>query len=669
MAEDKENDKEQSEEQGEIGRLRQEVDRLWSRDVAQDLRLSEAKYRALIEGSSDFIYVLDKDGRFTYANHEVEHLLGYSPEEIMGKHFSTVLHPQETDALKRSFAERRTGERATHRVEVRLQSRSGVMRDVEIDIRHFSLSASGIYRDEDFIGTHGVARDITERKYNEKKQRALGELHRAIWSMARADDVQLVLDGIRNTLNIIDLPYAEFGVYVIDMDEPPIVQLYSTFQSKGIEHKAQWMVNDSESFAATIVNTWRRGTLVHCRSLAKEETEQSCSYLSELYGPIESIVDMPFSHGVLTITTHGMRFSARDLIFLDELADCLSDSFRRVEDLKELTLSEQRYRRIVETPNLIILLLDSDGNFIYVSPQIERWLGYTPQDFFDDPNIFSRIVHVEDLENAQRVLESNSNQRDIEYRWNHTDNNHHWASASAFPVYQNEGDAQINRASMKQIVVQDISERKRAEDLIVSSLAEKEILLKEIHHRVKNNLQIISSLLDLQSRDLEGDLKSIFEDSQNRINSMALIHEELYNSGDLARIDFETYARSLANNLMSTYSPTGVRLDVQVDALPLNLDRAIPMGLIINELVSNALKYAFPNDRPGHINIRLNTTGEDSFVLKVSDDGVGIEGEINQTNPSTLGLKLVYTLAMQLKGRVELDREGGTSFSIIREPS
>ncbi len=668
MAEENKNDNDRSNSQGEINRLRQEVDRLWSRDVAQELRLSEAKYRALIEGSSDFIYVLDKDGHFTFANREVEHLLGYSPEEIIGKHFSEILHPEEADSLKRSFAERRTGERATHRVEVRLQSRGGVMRDVEIDMRHFSLSASGIYRDEDFLGTHGVARDITERKYVEKKQRALGQLHRAIWSMARADDIQLVLDGIRDALDAIDFPYAEFGVYVIDMDEPPIVQFYSTFQSEGVEHKAQWMVSDSESFAAAIVNTWQRGTLAHCRSLAKEEVGLNRDYLSELYGSIESIVDMPFSHGVLAITTRDTRFSARDLSFLDELADSLSDSFRRVEDLKDLTLSEQRYRRIVETPNLVILLLDTDGNFIYVSPQIERWLDYTPQDFFADPGLFLRIAHAEDQRNVQRILQTSATQRDIEYRWADKDNHFHWASASAFSVYETEGDAQINRASMIQIVVQDIGERKRAEALIISSLEEKEILLKEIHHRVKNNLQIISSLLDLQSRNLEAGLKNVFEDSQHRINTMALIHEELYNSGDLAHIDFETYARSLANNLLGTYSPRGVLIDVEVDALPLNLDRAIPMGLIINELVSNALKYAFPGNRTGRISIALETIDDNSFVLKVSDDGVGIKGEINQKNPSTLGLKLVYTLAMQLKGRVELDRENGTSFSIIREP-
>ncbi len=666
MAEDKNN---QDDQQKEIDRLRNEVDRLWSRDMAQELRLSEAKYRALIEGSSDFIYVLDKDGRFTFANAEVENLLGYTAEEIIGKHFSEVMHPEDQDELGRSFAERRTGDRATHRVEVRLHSRGGITRDVEMDIRHISLSASGIYQDESFVGTHGVARDITERKYIQTKQRALSELHRSIWSMARSDDIHQVLDGIHQTLNAIELPYAEVGIYVLDMDEPPIVQFYSTYQSENIEQKAQWMVSDAENFAGTIVQTWRRGSRVHRRSLEQEATYHA--YLIELYGEIESMVDVPFSHGVLTVTTRDARLTARDLQSLSELADALSDGFRRAEDLKELTLSEQRYRRLVETPNLVVLLLDTEGNFIYVSPQIHKWLGHLPQDFYEDSNLLMRIVHGDDQETTGHFLRSYNAPppHDIEYRWASTDGHYHWASASLFPIYEHEGDAQINRVSMVQVVIQDISERKRVEDLIKASLAEKEVLLKEIHHRVKNNLQIISSLLDLQSRGLEESYKSIFEDSQHRINSMALIHEELYNSSDLARVDFATYARSLANNLLSTYGPSSVALDVEVDALPLNLDRAIPMGLIINELVSNALKYAFPENRSGRIGISLKTLSADAFVLTVSDDGVGIKGEIDQSDPNTLGLKLVYTLAAQIKARVELDRKDGTAFSIIRDLS
>jgi two-component sensor histidine kinase len=152
---------------------------------------------------------------------------------------------------------------------------------------------------------------------------------------------------------------------------------------------------------------------------------------------------------------------------------------------------------------------------------------------------------------------------------------------------------------MVQVVVQDTTESKQIENQIKTSLEEKEVLLKEIHHRVKNNLQIISSLLDLQSSNLDEAARRIFADCQNRINSMALIHEELYHSTDLAHVDFETYAGNLAESLIGTYGAASVGLELVVDALPLTLDKAIPMGLIINELVSNSLKHAFPGGPRG----------------------------------------------------------------------
>ena len=200
-----------------------------------------AKYRDLIEGSSDFIYVLDREGCFIFANSEVEHLLGYTPEEIMGKHYSDVIHDEDVSSVGHSFAERRTGERATDRLEVRLRSRSGATRDVEMDIRQFSLSSSGMYQDSQFIGTHGVVRDITTRKYNESKKQALNDLDRAIWGMARVDDIHIILEGIRSAMQTVELPFSEFGVSVIDMADPPTVQFYSTYQSATVERKAQWL--------------------------------------------------------------------------------------------------------------------------------------------------------------------------------------------------------------------------------------------------------------------------------------------------------------------------------------------------------------------------------------------------------------------------------------------
>ncbi len=191
----------------EITQLRERIDT--SED--HDLVISEAKYRALVEGSSDFIYVLDKDGRFTFANREVENLLGYESGQIVGRHFSEVLHPDDIDSVGRSFHERRTGERATKRLEVRLRSSGGDTRDVELDIRHFALSASGLYKGEDFVGTHGVARDITERKYLARKNQALHQVREAIWSMVHADDILKVLEAIRAGLETIEVPFSNCG--------------------------------------------------------------------------------------------------------------------------------------------------------------------------------------------------------------------------------------------------------------------------------------------------------------------------------------------------------------------------------------------------------------------------------------------------------------------------
>jgi two-component sensor histidine kinase/PAS domain-containing protein len=211
----------------------------------------------------------------------------------------------------------------------------------------------------------------------------------------------------------------------------------------------------------------------------------------------------------------------------------------------------------------------------------------------------------------------------------------------------------------------EVAEKTRAQEALSVSLREKEVLLKEIHHRVKNNLQIISSLLSLQttSSGREGAAEAL-RDSQNRIRSMALIHEKLYMSSDIAHVDFREYAETLARNLIRSYS-TGphVRMAVDIDLIPLGIDTAIPCGLIINELVSNALKYAFPGGRSGEIRIRLAYAGG-TCTLTVSDDGAGLPDGFDFRNTSSLGLQLVNILAEQMEGTVELDTARGTTFKI-----
>ncbi|MFE1746850.1 CBS domain-containing protein [Coleofasciculus sp. H7-2] len=226
----------------------------------------------------------------------------------------------------------------------------------------------------------------------------------------------------------------------------------------------------------------------------------------------------------------------------------------------------------------------------------------------------------------------------------------------------------IQQSELYQQVQAELAERKRAEEQLKASLKEKEVLLKEIHHRVKNNLQIISSLLKLQSAYTKDDqVLGMFKDSQNRIRSMALIHEKLYQSKDLSRIDFAEYIRDLTGNLLRSYkaSSQAITLKTTVNDITLNIDTAIPCGLIINELMSNSLKHAFPTpSKDNKICINIYSSSNNQFILSVSDNGIGFPKDLDFRNTESLGLELVCTLTEQLDGTIELDSSKGTSFNI-----
>jgi PAS domain S-box-containing protein len=215
-------------------------------------------------------------------------------------------------------------------------------------------------------------------------------------------------------------------------------------------------------------------------------------------------------------------------------------------------------------------------------------------------------------------------------------------------------------------VAREITRRKLVEARLRTSLREKEVLLKEIHHRVKNNLQVISSLLSLQASKLSGDdMVNILKESQTRVKSMALVHEALYQSDDFSRIDFADYVHRLTTSLFHSYRPdaTPIVLAVDVEEIFLTVDTAIPCGLIINELVSNALKYAFHGRERGRVDIRLARDGE-HYRLTVADDGIGLPGDIDPETTESLGLQLVNTLTRQLGGTLAVTRGDGTEFTV-----
>jgi two-component sensor histidine kinase len=215
-------------------------------------------------------------------------------------------------------------------------------------------------------------------------------------------------------------------------------------------------------------------------------------------------------------------------------------------------------------------------------------------------------------------------------------------------------------------------ERKQAEEKIKAALREKEILIKEVHHRVKNNLQMIYSLLALQSKRLKrGKAATLLRESQNRIRSIALVHERLYRSPDLANINLAEYLQLLAGNLFYSYGadPEKIKLEVDISKVLLDIDTALPCGLIINELVSNSLRHAFPDGRSGTVRIELRPENGDRIVLTVTDNGVGFPKDRAVGASDTLGLQLVHALSSQLAGELEISGENGARFKLTFPPS
>ena len=212
-----------------------------------------------------------------------------------------------------------------------------------------------------------------------------------------------------------------------------------------------------------------------------------------------------------------------------------------------------------------------------------------------------------------------------------------------------------------------VAERQKSESQLKATLGMREALIKELHHRVKNNLQIISSLLRLQSEHvLDPSTVCMFEESQNRLRSMALIHEHLYESRDLAHIDFSNYLQVLVSGLIRSYAPEPALINVHIDSekVAVDLDTAIPCGIITTELVSNALKYAFPDRRKGDLWIGFHERGPNTYGLTVQDNGIGLPQGIRLDQTNSLGLRLVNTLVRQLNGELHFERNGGTSFDI-----
>jgi len=336
----------------------------------------------------------------------------------------------------------------------------------------------------------------------------------------------------------------------------------------------------------------------------------------------------------------------------------------RKKIMEELKVSEEKYRSLVEQTNDIVFHIDKDGRLTYVSPNISSILGYAAEESVGKSPVAFMPPDAEKLFYALHEENVRAQQPISGVELTFLDNK------QVSHIFEINGTPHIGEDGVFlgfSGIARDITERKNLQHKVEASLKEKEILLKEIHHRVKNNMQVISSLLNLQAKLIKDEKsREVIRESQNRVMSIALVHEKLYQSKNLAEINYLEYLRKIAENLLQSYgiSPKTVDIRIHADDIIIPIDKAIPISLIINELISNSLKYAFPDNRAGTILIDFKKDG-DTYTLFVKDDGIGLPENVTLDQTNTLGFQLVSSLVGQILGTISLNRGAGTEFRIV----
>jgi PAS domain S-box-containing protein len=367
--------------------------------------------------------------------------------------------------------------------------------------------------------------------------------------------------------------------------------------------------------------------------------------------------------------TNVIRCDIRDITERKQAEEALKESEQKFRDILNNTTDGIHIHEIKED--------GTSGRFTDVNDVACRMLGYTKEEMLaKTPLDITTDYHNPPIE---RIFEEQRTAVSARF-----ETEHRKKDDTIIPVEVNTHVVTIQGKKMMLGVVRDITERKKAEALLKrfneelelkvkvrteelnASLNEKVILLREIHHRVKNNLQIIISLVNLQMRQIDDQrLKQVMAETQNRVRAMSLVHEKLYQSESLSKIDLSEYTQFLTTQLFAYYGIDSrrIRLDIDIGKIMVDINIAIPLGLIINELISNALKHAFPSGRKGTITI-TRLYDKEVLTLVIRDDGIGLPPDLDWKNPESLGLRLVNSLIDQLDGTIELGKEKGTTFVI-----
>ncbi|MEN7546553.1 PAS domain S-box protein [Rapidithrix thailandica] len=325
---------------------------------------------------------------------------------------------------------------------------------------------------------------------------------------------------------------------------------------------------------------------------------------------------------------------------------------------KKLKQSEARFRALVQNASDIITVLDFSGYVLYQSPSFYKLLGYTEEEVAKQP--YTQFIHPEDVDKVQEILQGISHHKNVkfEYRLQQKDGGYLWIETLANNMLENPAIQGIVANS------RNITERKIVEKQVKDALKQKEVLLKEVYHRVKNNLAMIEGFMTLQKQMTQDqELRKVFENLKRRIHSMAIIHRNLYQSHTLDKIDLSSYLEELVRHISKSfrYEEEQVKLQLKVAPVSFDLNKSIAIGLITNELVTNCFKYGLPQNEPGRITIEF-TNSDTSYQLKIKDNGKGFSDA--KSERKTLGIKLINMLTQDLNGEMDVFNDNGACVTI-----
>ncbi len=623
--------------------------------VEEALRESEGRYRTLFEQAYDAIFLEDEEDNILDVNRRACELLGYTRAELLTMKIPDLKAPEvrqpEGTTVKQELAQYGGGAP----FETIDLHRDGRPIPVEVSINRLTGTREGLVL--------AIVRDITERKRAEEslqqRNRALELLNRASQVFISTLDLDqvlaIILEEVRRSLDVmacsawlIDPETNELVCRQVTNPQSEIVRGWRLAPGQGI---AGWAVQSGQSSIVPDAPADPR----YFKGVDEQTGLKIRSILSVPLQVKETVI------GVIQVVDAMIdRFNPVDLKLVEALASTAAIAIENAQLYEETDRLRAFNQTIVQSMREGIILEDETEHITFINPETTARLGYSPEELIG--RHWRTIVAPEQI--PQVETESAKRRQGIANRY---ETILLTKAGQRIPVVISVRPLfEAGRFTGVLSVFTDITERVQAEAQIQTSLQEKEVLLKEIHHRVKNNLQIISSLLDLQSDYIQDkQVLDALKDSQNRIRSMALVHTQLYQSKDLGQIDMATYIWNLVSYLNQAYTISlgGITWQIDIDQFFLDIDTAIPCGLIISELVSNCLKHAFPENREGQIRLDFRPDGH-FFKLVVSDNGVGLPLELDFPHNKSLGLQLVGMLIHQLDGTIEIDRNGGTTFKI-----